>query len=342
MRHTWVLLTLIGCYSPAYRDCEVTCVNGACPSGFDCRDNVCRAAGASRTCDEVLGDSGMPADSRDLSIDGSPNLDTDGDLKNDDVDNCIGIPNPSQENEDGDPLGDVCDPCPIAAAPSAMAAAQDSDGDSVGDLCDPNPTTLGDRKLLFHGLNTQPNVMFFGNMPFNVVDGQATVAHALPDDLSTWVWPLSTLQVGTRPYFIFTRVHIVGIVPAGNNNPRGAGTIDNLNNLGDGGVGCTVGFSPQTSPTNGLHAMEASSGGDNVFISTPTTPPVGIGTVHQVGQAHPNDNTQMFECYESTATSLGAPRVTFGASSEPTVGLRARGMRVAFDYIYVVDSPQPP
>lgn len=46
------LALLAGCYSPAYRDCEVGCASGACPSGLSCDPalRVCRVEGATGAC----------------------------------------------------------------------------------------------------------------------------------------------------------------------------------------------------------------------------------------------------------------------------------------------------
>jgi hypothetical protein len=41
---------LAGCYSPAYRDCEVSCSGGACPSGLACMAGVCRTEDATGSC----------------------------------------------------------------------------------------------------------------------------------------------------------------------------------------------------------------------------------------------------------------------------------------------------
>jgi thrombospondin 2/3/4/5 len=72
-------------------------------------------------------------------------VDTEGDGVADDADNCAGIANADQADQDGDGTGDRCDPdidndgfpnhhdsCPFDADPTRS----DGDDDRVGDVCD--------------------------------------------------------------------------------------------------------------------------------------------------------------------------------------------------------------
>ena len=54
-----VCAVMTACYSPGYRDCEVTCTTGACPSGLSCELGYCRVSGATANCSAVLDDGGM-------------------------------------------------------------------------------------------------------------------------------------------------------------------------------------------------------------------------------------------------------------------------------------------
>jgi hypothetical protein len=65
---------------------------------------------------------------------GLPNgPDLDGDLVLDDIDNCLGVPNPLQVDLDIDGVGDLCDNCPTQPNPDQA----DRNNDGGGDACEP-------------------------------------------------------------------------------------------------------------------------------------------------------------------------------------------------------------
>ncbi|MBA3540148.1 MAG: PD40 domain-containing protein [Deltaproteobacteria bacterium] len=63
-------LGLGACYSPGYKDCEITCASGACPSGLSCASGVCRSPGQSGACNVTPGDG--PDSDGDPTPDGPP------------------------------------------------------------------------------------------------------------------------------------------------------------------------------------------------------------------------------------------------------------------------------
>ena len=83
---------------------------------------------------------GPPGDASE--VDGSPDVDSDGDGVVDSIDNCRTVPNADQHDFDGDHRGDACDLCPHLASDTDP----DGDGDGVGDVCDPRPPQPGGRQ----------------------------------------------------------------------------------------------------------------------------------------------------------------------------------------------------
>jgi Thrombospondin type 3 repeat len=74
---------------------------------------------------------------------GVPNpdqLDDDDDTRGNACDNCPTVPNADQRDFDADSVGDACDNCPTAANPNQANA----DGDRLGDACDVCPADAGE------------------------------------------------------------------------------------------------------------------------------------------------------------------------------------------------------
>jgi hypothetical protein len=158
VRRALLGIALAGCYGPTVNPggaCE-----SSCPGDLTCVDHVCRLPG-------YVGDGPtMPPDGpRDAAppidtIDApdAPPGDADGDGKTDNLDNCPTRANADQHDEDGDLIGDVCDPCPHLAGNAA-----DGDGDGVGDACDPQPSIAKQHIKFFDPLTTaKPEWSLFG------------------------------------------------------------------------------------------------------------------------------------------------------------------------------------
>jgi hypothetical protein len=52
VRAVLVIIAFAGCYSPAYRDCEITC-SQVCPEGLSCVDGMCRTSPVGGPCSEM-------------------------------------------------------------------------------------------------------------------------------------------------------------------------------------------------------------------------------------------------------------------------------------------------
>jgi hypothetical protein len=139
VRLGWLVLC-VGCYSPTFT--AGTPCDTDCPGDLACIDHVCRAPGYMP--DARLVDAMVPVD----TIDGPPG-DVDADGIANTADNCPAKANADQHDEDGDTIGDVCDPCPHLAGDAA-----DSDGDGVGDACDPQPAIAKQRIKFFDPFTT--------------------------------------------------------------------------------------------------------------------------------------------------------------------------------------------
>lgn len=310
MRLLGGLLAVVGaCYSPTYRDCEVTCAGGVCPSGYRCEDGMCRAPGFGGACGQMISDGPAP----DIA---NPNNDDDGDtIKNVD-DNCPQKANTNQANEDGDMRGDVCDPCPISPTSDG-----DGDGDGVGDGCDPDPT-LTNRIELFEGFAdpASPSLLaanVTGNWSFT--GGNAKVQ--LSANQRGWIlWPQQP-----HPTDVITIKYTIDTLPGG--APIGIAATMDFAPATSVGVMCYLGRSPN-SAVDGLHTFRFNGTEPDRAVQVPYN-------LNQTITQRMTRNADVYSCLElSSNMQVGDPYPPM--STNPMFGIFVIGFTVSYHFILIV------
>ena len=317
------LLALVGCYSPGYRDCEVTCGGGTCPSGLVCDQGVCRVEGFSGSCGSMT--------SHDASIDSSPNADDDGDTILNKDDNCPKKANTQQEDEDGDAMGDVCDPCPPlrtyvpANMTTPVDANADTDGDGVGDGCDPNLGAV-DHILVFDGFSPRPMGMAMvsavGGSMWSF-DGKSAIAtSSTPQQQATIEYPTPPTSA---PFAVWTQATWIG--ESGVDEGFGAVTFDSAN--GNNGYGCMDWNVSGGTASIGLVQLP-----NNLGMRLNANFRDGAPRILKLRYDATSTN---FVCAfpEGQVTNAGTIAIVPPATS--TSGVRANGMTAKFDWVMIVD-----
>lgn len=184
----------------------------------------------------------------DADVDGSEELDQDGDGVVDADDNCPSVSNRDQENEDGDSPGNACDNCPHVANDDQANTGETAAGavpDGAGDACDPFPAAGGNDILYFEGFD-DPDVLdewsIVGNGQWTIAGGdlvQSTIA------ATTWTY-LRTMQFTGG--VIDSEINVSGFGVSGG----GFGTLTSFSTAGGNGAGyyCFVWYNT-TSPDIG-------------------------------------------------------------------------------------------
>jgi hypothetical protein len=313
-----MLCALGACYSPGFKDCEITCASGACPSGFRCDQGVCRADGVSGPCGQT-GDSGID------TPDGDPGLDSDNDGVNDAIDNCPSIANANQGNEDQDARGDVCDPCPIKALAADDA---DSDGDGVGDGCDPDSSAAAapHRITLFEGFSgTLPSsVTVVPANAWTVTNGaaRANLSGGTTPQRGWLTWPHQTPQ--NSQDIVFAKVTVNQKFPGAVQN--GVGIVQRADgNLGDGIV-CWI--ASQADGTMGLRlfyttdAFSGMSAGGNYFAN-------------QVATLRLQRTAEQYSCIDLATNLMAQTSFTFNPGNAQ-LGFYVEGAGASYEWVMVV------
>lgn len=294
MRLVWLVL-FTACFSPSVPS-GAPCASGPgprCPRGLVCVAEVCLEPG-----EAPLDDAGA-------------DLDADADGLVDRDDNCPTLSNPTQDNEDGDALGDACDPCP------PLPVNADADGDGVGDACDPNPATPGDSIALFEGFN-RPLVDWSLQGNWTVANGVATITNGGAQE-TYLAAPIASDIRGTA----MTSVTVTAITAG-----RSSAAVANPISRTVGGYGIACRLTSDNEPRFGLY--DIASNGDFESMSY----------AWLVDQNYPltlNRNGDSYTCTTTNQSHTDNRNVPI--VFDPGVGLYARGVNASFAWLLYVDSP---
>ena len=316
-------LLLAACYSP-HAPTGVPCAPGAaarCPTGQVCeqRDglDVCVGVG------EAVGDAGA---------DGDPRLDSDvgGDAATDDpdgdgvttaADNCPAQANPAQYDEDGDALGDECDPCPLLRP--AGDVQSDLDGDGVGDACDPHPGAVGDRLVLFESFHAGVPAGWTPVGPWTGGPGAVSTISSGGDAL---LYPPAPVAATDR----FTLQARVVPGQAFGGDPRGIGPAGPVLPDSSDGVACEL------VDSGGLPELALVDLSRASFIAS-------VPYAFQPGQAYNltlvRSSAQFMCSVEGPAGARSVMRSSFPSSPAALIGLSASSFGGQFAWLQYITSP---
>jgi hypothetical protein len=246
-----------------------------------------------------------------------------GDLDGDGIPNSADFCNHvagGDTDEDGDGLGDICDPCPIAPPP----VTPDPDGDAVDRPCDPDPHTAGDQILLFEGFaNGIPSKWKATTVAWTSENGDAVVSlagQADADLLQIAVVPKTNLAVETA--------YRVDAVEAGAADHVVVVTAADLRPAGVATMACGL----EHDDTSGL---------DNVSINTNS----GVGlqrtnnaftttTRYQIGAYATGGNAGCTAIGDGKG--LGVAQASLTPDSMGTIGIGAPAVSAHFKWVLVV------
>jgi hypothetical protein len=313
MRLVAMIVVAAGCYGPTIAP-DVPCDPSApvCPDG-----QQCVSVGGGFACT-----TGSGGGTIDAPTNGSDAMDPDGDDDHDGVpnsiDNCPEVPNPGQENEDGDAWGDACDLCP----PYASTTQLDTDGDGVGDACDPHPKKPGDKITLFEGFHhgVPADAMLIGSF---MASGDSVIGSDPGQGAFSGLGWSFTPESGET---LTTQVTILSMVPDTDNIII---VLDTVSGPDESGIAGEIG-SDAGSGFQDIYQVPAGP----TLVTQPAT--VTIGVPYQLSIAR---NGQDYTCGQTTTGSSstvdGSSTLT---SATPSVGIAVEAATAQFDWVMVVES----
>ena len=250
-------------------------------------------------------------------------IESDGDIDGDGLlnkaDFCNGKPG-GMFDEDGDSLGDECDPCPIARPP----AQAETDGDGVDTPCDPDSTTPGNKIILFEGFNGALPTSWVKQGTWEARGGEAIFTTTDPTTAATLTVPL---QSSSRHLAVQASYRINRVDAAASQNFAGV-VSDTRLQIGTYPVACNG------SRTGGMDSLDVIT---NVANGTkPFTNLFDTAGLYRMAQLVDNANGA---CALSTGAEQGAVTATTSGEIPTHAGLTARAVDARFQYLLLVQRP---
>jgi hypothetical protein len=281
---------------------DATGIGDPCNLESPCGEGICNLSGAGApVCIDENGD---------IDGDGLPNK---SDFCNQQAGGAF--------DEDGDGLGDECDPCPISPPPKIA----ETDGDGVDSPCDPDPTLPGNKITLFEGFNsTLPAAWRKEGGTWEARGGEAVFTSTDPNAIAILT---ATLPISSRHLAVQTSYRVDRVDTAATQNLAGVVSIDRRP------AGVTT-VSCSGSRIGGMDSLDVDSGIANA--TKPFTSLFDPAGLYRLAQLIENATGA---CAMSAPMQDGAVSAATSGELPTEAGLAARAVNARFQYLLFVQRP---